>query len=270
MTTPQVLVVDDEKAMRLSLSEILRLDGCEVQAAASGEEALQLLSNHSFDLMLLDIKMPGMDGIRTLAEARRLSPQTVIILLTAHGTLDTAMQAIENQAFAYLLKPSAPDVVLDKVRRGLARRTEMMHKDHLLTQIERNLKELRTEVAPSTAAPSAMEVVKPKLTSGGGIVLDLNRREATVGGKNLHLTPTEFRLLTALMTRPDQVLTAQQLVREAQGYQADEREAREIIRPTISRLRTKLAKYPHSAKCLVSVRGQGYMFSERGDLGGKD
>jgi DNA-binding response OmpR family regulator len=268
MTAPQILVVDDEKAMRLSLSEILRLDGCEVQAAASGEEALQLLSAHSFDLMLLDIKMPGMDGIRTLAEARRLSPQTVIILLTAHGTLDTAMQAIENQAFAYLLKPSAPDVVLDKVRRGLARHTEMMHKDQLITQIERNLKELRTEVAPSTATPA--EAVKPKLTSGGGIVLDLSRREATVGGKNLHLTPTEFRLLTALMTRPDQVLTAQQLVREAQGYQADEREAREIIRPTISRLRTKLAKYPHSAKCLVSVRGQGYMFSERGEAGDRE
>ncbi|MBI3241591.1 MAG: response regulator transcription factor [Chloroflexi bacterium] len=262
MTAPKVLVVDDEKAMRLSLSEIIRLDGCEVQAAASGEEALQLLSTNSFDLMLLDLKMPGMDGIRVLAETHRLSPQTVIILLTAHGTLDTAMQAIENQAFAYLLKPSAPDVIIDKVRRGLARRMEMSHKDQLINQIEQNLKELRTEVSPASAAPGPDS--KPKLASGGGIVLDLSRREATVGGKSLHLTPTEFRLLTALMTRPDEVLTAQQLVREAQGYQADEREAREIIRPTISRLRSKLAQYPHSAKCLVSVRGQGYMFSERG------
>jgi DNA-binding response OmpR family regulator len=261
MTAPKVLVVDDEKAMRLSLSEIIRLDGCDVQAAASGEEALQLLSTNAFDLMLLDIKMPGMDGIRVLSEARRLSPQTVIILLTAHGTLDTAMQAIENQAFAYLLKPSAPDVIIDKVRRGLARRTEMTHKDQLINQIEQNLRELRTETVPATAGSAD---AKPKLASGGGIVLDLSRREATVGGKSLHLTPTEFRLLTALMTRPDEVLTAQQLVREAQGYQADEREAREIIRPTISRLRSKLAQYPHSAKCLVSVRGQGYMFSERG------
>ena len=262
MTAPKVLVVDDEKAMRLSLSEIIRLDGCEVQAAASGEEALQLLSTNSFDLMLLDIKMPGMDGIRVLSESRRLSPQTVIILLTAHGTLDTAMQAIENQAFAYLLKPSAPDVIIDKVRRGLARRMEMTHKDQLINQIEQNLKELRVETVPATSSSTAD--ARLKLASGGGIVLDLSRREATVGGKSLHLTPTEFRLLTSLMTRPDEVLTAQQLVREAQGYQADEREAREIIRPTISRLRSKLAQYPHSAKCLVSVRGQGYMFSERG------
>jgi DNA-binding response OmpR family regulator len=259
MAPPQVLVVDDERASRLSLSEILRLDGCEVQMAASGEEALQVLSGKNIDLMLLDIKMPGMDGMRVLGESRRLSPQTVVIMLTAHGTLDTAMQAIESQAFAYLLKPSPPDVILDKVRRGLAKRQEMAHQGQLLDQIERNIKELRAD-----STPGATEATAPKLVSGGGILLDFNRKEATIGGKNLHLTPTEFRLLTALITRPDQVMTARQLVREAQGYEADDREAREIIRPTISRLRSKLAPYPHSAKCLVSVRGQGYMFSERG------
>jgi len=265
MAPPQVLVVDDERASRLSLSEILRLDGCEVHMAASGEEALQTLANKQIDLMMLDIKMPGMDGMKVLAETRRISPQTVVIMLTAHGTLDTAMQAIESQAFAYLLKPSPPDVILDKVRRGLARRIELSHKGQLLDQIERNLKELRTD--PAAASP---ESGTPKLVSGGGILLDFNRREATVGGKNLHLTPTEFRLLTALITRPDQVMTARQLVREAQGYEADDREAREIIRPTISRLRSKLAPYPHSAKCLVSVRGQGYMFSERGGGGSEE
>lgn len=259
MAPPQVLVVDDERASRLSLSEILRLDGCEVHMAGTGEEALQVLTGKSIDLMMLDIKMPGMDGMRVLGEAHRLSPQTVVIMLTAHGTLDTAMQAIESQAFAYLLKPSPPDVILDKVRRGLARRQELSHKGQLLDQIERNLKELRND-----AAPGESETTAPKLISGGGILLDFNRKEATIGGKNLHLTPTEFRLLTALMTRPDQVMTARQLVREAQGYDADDREAREIIRPTISRLRSKLTPYPHSAKCLVSVRGQGYMFSERG------
>ncbi|MEK9163714.1 MAG: response regulator, partial [Chloroflexota bacterium] len=84
MTAPTVLVVDDEKAMRLSLSEILTLDGCEVQMAASGEEALQMIMASSFDLMLLDIKMPGMDGIQTLAEVRRLAPHTVVVMLTAH------------------------------------------------------------------------------------------------------------------------------------------------------------------------------------------
>lgn len=232
--TPKILVVDDERATRLSLSDILRLDGYDVQTAASGEEAVQLLAAGQIDLMLLDIKMPGMDGMQVLAEARRLSPRTVAILLTAHGTLDTAMQAIEEQAFAYLLKPSAPEVILDKVRRGLARRI-------------------------STPSPN-----KPGVVSGGGILLDFARHEITVSGKRLHLTPAEFKLLAAMMTHADEVISSQRLVREVQGYQVADGEAREIIRPMISRLRSKLKPYPRSAQCLVSVRGEGYMFTERG------
>ncbi len=231
--TPKILVVDDERATRLSLSDILRLDGYDAQTAASGEEAVKLLAAGQIDLMLLDIKMPGMDGMQVLAEARRLSPHTVVILLTAHGTLDTAMQAIEEQAFAYLLKPSAPEVILDKVRRGLARRI-------------------------STPLPS-----KPVI-SGGGILLDFARHEITLNGKRLHLTQAEFRLLSTMMTHADEVLNSQRLVREVQGYQVADGEAREIIRPMISRLRSKLKPYPRSAQCLVSVRGEGYMFTERG------
>lgn len=231
--TPKVLVVDDERATRLSLCDILRLDGYDVQTAASGEEAVQLLAAGKIDLMLLDIKMPGLDGMQVLAEARRLSPQTVVILLTAHGTLDTAMQAIEEQAFAYLLKPSAPEVILDKVRRGLARRR-------------------------ATPRPN-----KPGVVSGGGILLDFARHESTVSGKRFHLTPAEFRLLATMMTHADEVISSQRLVREVQGYQVADGEAREIIRPMISRLRSKLESYPRSAQCLVSVRGEGYMFTER-------
>ncbi|MEK7278850.1 MAG: response regulator transcription factor, partial [Chloroflexota bacterium] len=186
---PIILVVDDERATRLSLSDILRLDEYDVQTAASGAEAVQLLAAGQIDLMLLDIKMPGMDGMQVLAEARRLSPQTVVILLTAHGTLDTAMQAIDEQAFAYLLKPSAPEAILDKVRRGLARRT----------------------VSPP--------LNKPGVVSGGGLQLDFARHEITVSGKRLHLTPAEFKLLAAMMTHADEVISSQRLVREGQGYQ---------------------------------------------------
>ena len=257
MAPPQVLVVDDERASRLSLSEILRLDGCEVHMAASGEEALQTLANKQIDLMMLDIKMPGMDGMKVLAETRRISPQTVVIMLTAHGTLDTAMQAIEEQVFAYLLKPSAPEVILDKVRRGLARRMESADKEKLLVEIERNLKELRGQIALPPVAS------KPRVVSGGGILLDFTRHESTVSGKRLHLTPAEFKLLATMITHADEVISSQRLVREVQGYEVADREAREIIRPMISRLRSKLKSYPRSARCMVCVRGEGYMFTER-------
>ena len=230
---PIILVVDDERATRLSLSDILRLDGYDVQTAASGAEAVQLLAAGQIDLMLLDIKMPGMDGMQVLAEARRLSPQTVVILLTAHGTLDTAMQAIEEQAFGYLLKPSAPEAILDKVRRGLARRA--------------------TAPRPN----------KSGVVSGGGLQLDFARHDSMVSGQRFHLTPAEFKLLAAMMARADEVISCQRLVREVQGYEVADHEAREIIRPMISRLRSKLKSYPRSAQCLVSVRGEGYMFTER-------
>ncbi|MEK7276865.1 MAG: helix-turn-helix domain-containing protein, partial [Chloroflexota bacterium] len=73
----------------------------------------------------------------------------------------------------------------------------------------------------------------------------------------------EFKLLSAMMARADEVISCQRLVREVQGYEVADHEAREIIRPMISRLRSKLKSYPRSAQCLVSVRGEGYMFTER-------
>lgn len=258
---PRILVVDDERAARLSLGEILQLDGCQVQAAASGEEALKLMQGAEFEVMVLDIKMPGLGGMQLLAEARRLAPQMVIIMLTAYGTLETALKAIDLQVFAYLLKPVAPDDILATVRRGLARRRELYHKDKLIDEIEQNVRALRSA---RTATREVGIAPHPRVLSGGGLVLDFDRREATVGGKNLHLTPTEIRLLGALMMRPDHVLAVRQLVQVTHGYEADESEAREIIRPVLSRLRGKLARYPHCARCLVSVRGQGYMFTERG------
>ena len=255
--TSKILVVDDDPGVTALCERLMRRAGYDAQTAASGEEAVQLLAAGQIDLMLLDIKMPGMDGMQVLAEARRLSPHTVVIMLTAHGTLDTAMQAIEEQVFAYLLKPSAPEVILDKVRRGLARRMESADKEKLLVEIERNLKELRGQIALPPVAS------KPRVVSGGGILLDFTRHEANVGGKRLHLTPAEFKLLATMITHADEVISSQRLVREVQGYEVADREAREIIRPMISRLRSKLKSYPRSARCMVCVRGEGYMFTER-------
>lgn len=87
--TPRILVVDDEATTRVSLAEVLRLEGYEVVTASSGEEALGTLAAQSpFDLMVLDLKMPGMDGLQLTEAVQKRSPDMVIILLTAFGTLD--------------------------------------------------------------------------------------------------------------------------------------------------------------------------------------
>src|SRR5512136_1297106 len=122
----RLLVVDDEKAMRVSLSEIFTLRGAQVTTAADGREAVELLNQRDFDLMLLDLKMPGMSGIQVLEVAQKLRPGTVVILLTAHGTLDSAISALRRGAFDYLLKPCQVPEILAAVQRGLAHRAQKL------------------------------------------------------------------------------------------------------------------------------------------------
>ncbi len=90
----RLLIVDDEKAMRLSLSEIFKMRGAQVTTATDGREAVELLNEHDFDLMLLDLKMPGMSGMQVLEVAQKVRPGTVVILLTAFATLDSAIAAL--------------------------------------------------------------------------------------------------------------------------------------------------------------------------------
>jgi two-component system response regulator FlrC len=115
-----ILVVDDEPAMRLLLTSILREEGHEVTAAASGEEAVQLLARHHYHLILTDLKMPGISGLELLAQVKWDDPGTAVILLTAFGTVEGAVEAMRKGAVHYLLKPLAnPDELRLTVRRVL-------------------------------------------------------------------------------------------------------------------------------------------------------
>jgi len=102
-TQSRILVVDDERTARLSLAEILRLEGYEVVAVEGGEEAILFLKAQEFDLVLCDLKMPDVDGLQVLDVCREFRPATEFILLTAYGTLDTAVEALRHGASDYLL-----------------------------------------------------------------------------------------------------------------------------------------------------------------------
>jgi two-component system response regulator FlrC len=118
-----ILVVDDEPAMRLLLASILEDEGHSVTAAASGEEALQLVGKRHFHLIITDLKMPGISGLEVLEAVRRDDPETVVILLTAFGTVEGAVEAMRKGAAHYLLKPLAnPDELRLAVRRALEER----------------------------------------------------------------------------------------------------------------------------------------------------
>ncbi len=258
--TPRILVVDDEVTTRVSLAEVLRLQGYEVALADSGEEALKVISNQpSFDLMVLDLKMPGMDGLQLTEAVQECSPDTVIVLLTAFGTLETAIQAIRRGAHDYLLKPCPVPQILESVRRGLTKQQQEQHRRELVDRLEQTLSEL---VAVERGGEGAVLPVSPteQILRVQDIELNRERHTVSVSGQPVSLTPTEFKLLACLMDSADQVCSPQELVRRAQGYESDPWGARAIVRVHIRRLRRKLEPDPVHPRYIVNVRGVGYIF----------
>ncbi len=116
-TKPRILIVDDEAAMRESLKDWLMEDGYEVNSAESGETALKMAAERNWDIVLLDLKMPGMDGIETLEKIKEINPDTEVLMMTAYATVDTAVQAMKEGAFDYLVKPFDPDEVEIQIKK---------------------------------------------------------------------------------------------------------------------------------------------------------
>jgi DNA-binding NtrC family response regulator len=119
MTQRKILVVDDEKNIRLMLSQTLASNTTVVETAINGEEALQKLEQSSYDLVLLDLRMPGMDGVEVLHQAHARHPNLPVILLTAHGTVETAVEAMRGGAVNFMQKPFSPREIRDAVDSAL-------------------------------------------------------------------------------------------------------------------------------------------------------
>ncbi len=126
---PSVLVVDDESLMREALSDWLREDGYEIGLAASGDEAIAKAQEKTWEVILLDLKMPGMDGLEALRRLKEATPDSEIIMMTAYATIDTAVQAMKEGAFDYLVKPFDPDEIEMQIRKI------MSHKELVLENI---------------------------------------------------------------------------------------------------------------------------------------
>lgn len=132
-----ILVADDEDGVRESLAEVLRDEGYTVVAAADGTSALEALDRQEFDVVLSDLRMPGADGMDVLRHAHEISPQTLVLLMTAHATVETAVEALRQGAQDYLLKPILFDDVLLKVSRLMQHRQLAWENQLLRRQVER-------------------------------------------------------------------------------------------------------------------------------------
>jgi DNA-binding response OmpR family regulator len=260
MSETRILIVDDEDTLRMTLADLLASEEREIVTAASGEEALAYLEDGTFDLLVVDLIMPGIDGLQVIDVAQKLSPQARIIMLTAYGTLDSAIQAMRRGATDYLLKPASAPQIEAAVDRALQQRFEEARRQELIDRIGDAFDELRSKAA---AAPRTQPAAtrQERFLQSRGIIIDLQKHIVTMQNRGLDLTPTELRLLSTLIAHADQVMSCSELVNQVQNYETDEREARSIIRVYIRRLRKKIEPDATSPGYILNVRGAGYMFS---------
>jgi DNA-binding response OmpR family regulator len=280
----RVLVVDDEGAIRYSVSKTLQRIGYQVDEAASGEEALESLGKQEYDVVLTDIRMPGLTGVELLKRIKEISPDAIVILMTGYASLGTAVESLRLGAHDYLIKPSSSQDIRQSVARGVERSHNLKRRRALLDAIRSNVFELtRADVEainavyedednmPAPIDTSRFENGSTALTETtnnnmtlGPLTIYPGRYQISVGDQPIDLTPTEFDLLLYLAAHRGRVVSCHELVREVRGYAVDEAEAREVIRPHVSNLRRKLKQTGKDADLIVNVRGIGYRLSEQG------
>jgi DNA-binding response OmpR family regulator len=252
MTTARVLVVDDEAVIRNFLMRVLEREGYAVSAASNGREALTLLENTTFELLLTDIRMDHLDGVGLLEEARSLYPDLAIILLTGHATVESAVVALRRGASDYLLKPVKNEDLVEAVAAGLEKRSHRRRRDKLEQIANQFVDVVRDERTSHDTGIVEAEVIC------GPLVLNPASYTAALAGERLNLTPTEFRLLLEFCQEPGIAFDYISLVRDACGYTCTRQEAQEIIGAHVRNLRHKLGISPGEPLYVEAVRSIGY------------
>lgn len=258
-STARILVVDDEDRVREGLGWSLGMTGYQVESASSGPAALALLARGGFDLLLLDIAMPGMDGVEVMERARHLQPDLAVIVLTGHARLDSAIAAVKWGASDYLLKPVSIQNLQAAVGQALAARTEDLQRQQAVNLINQAAALLHPPVETVDRGEET-----PHLCAGD-IALDVSKRLVEIRGeplRRMELTEAETALLQELMRHPGQVRTCRQLVQAIWGYDVSEVEAAALVRSHIFRLRKKLDSDGDEQR-IVTVRGGGYFLAQQ-------
>ena len=221
-----ILIVDDDVELVTLLVDYLQLEGFAPVAAHNGTEALELLSRQEFEIVVLDVMMPGMSGVEVLKRIREKS-QLPVLMLTAKGDPVDRIIGLELGADDYLIKPFSPRELVARVR-ALFRRAHQ-------------------------ADEPQVEVL-----DFGDLVIDISGHKILVEGKEVDLTASEFKLLTTLARHPGRVYNRMELVEKVLGYDFEGYER--TIDSHVKNLRAKLGDDPKKPKWLYTVHGVGYRF----------
>ena len=220
-----ILIVDDDSRITDLLRRILAYEGYSVAIAASGSEALNRSLERPPDLIVLDIMMPGLDGLEVAQRLREAGDNVPILMLTARDTVADRVKGLETGADDYLVKPFAPEELVARVKALLRRSQEDRHEVLRYADVE----------------------------------LDTGTRVAHRGAREIELSPTEYELLLLFMRRPRQVLTREIILDRVWGF--DFEGSSNVLEVYIGYLRNKL-EAEDEPRLIHTVRGVGYVFKE--------
>jgi two-component system, OmpR family, KDP operon response regulator KdpE len=227
---PSILVVDDEPPFRRVLHTSLTARGFSVEEAGSGEQAIAVVRQRPFDMLLLDINMPGMGGIEACRRIRALMPHLGIVMVTVRDAEHDMVQALEAGADDYVTKPFRFGELVARLRAVLRR-----------------------------VAPQDMTTV----LQAGDLEIDFDRRLLRRSGELVHLTPTEFDLLALLMRNQGMPLTHAKLLRTIWGPEYGEE--LEYLRAYVRTLRKKIENDPAQPKYILTEPWVGYRFCDQAE-----
>ena len=218
---PKILVVDDDPAINEMLTIVLEAEGFQTSSVTDGAEAVQTFRSFSPDLILLDLMLPGMNGIDICREIRKESAVPIVMLTAKTDTVDVVL-GLESGADDYITKPFKPKELVARIRARLR----------------------RTDETPA----DVFEV--------GDLTVDVPQHTVTRGNQEIQLTPLEFDLLVEMARKPNQVHSREELLESVWGYRnaSDTR----LVNVHVQRLRSKIEHDPENPEIILTVRGVGY------------
>jgi len=228
-----ILIVEDEFAVARGIEYALQQEGYTVRVARNGEEGLEYATQQAPDLVILDVRLPGMDGFEVLRRLRAAGSKAPVLFLTARDDEVDKVIGLELGADDYLTKPFSLRELMSRIKALLRR-----------------------------AYGDLADAMGGRVIRHRDLVIDLERRRVSRGNRRISLTATEFEILRHLASRPGRVYSRRELLELIRDYEALDQDEK-TINVHVSHLREKLEDDPFSPAFILTVRGAGYAFAER-------
>jgi DNA-binding response OmpR family regulator len=267
--TTHLLLVEDDDTLRTMLARTLRKAGHQMSEAADGDIAVEMLQQATaagtmYDVVLTDIVMGATSGVQVTETALQQPAAPEVILLTAHGSLDTAVESLRYGAFDYLLKPVETAHLLARIAAAVEKRRARLHREYEAAGL-RTVAGVLSDLQGSNATPARADAVPPapdtaqeppRYRQVAALRIDTHRHEVWLHEERIHVTPTEYAILACLAETPEQVVRYEEMIHHTHGQELPKEEAHTLLSSHIRNLRRKLNMH-----CLVAVRSVGYMLT---------